>query len=213
MTHKTEVVLKMLAPYLAVGIFWIGLSRAWPAILAYHAQILFWYLHHRHSSGSRDSTRRQRERQSLGKYKHIFYNILIISVLPFTTILVYQLVPFMIRTDLSAWLKGYHLSRYSFLLLIPYFGLVHPVLEQLHWTPLRERMPILAHLLFAGYHVLVLFSLLSLPWLLMSFGVLYLASVVWGEATRRVGSPVPAIVSHALADSGIILAVWLLVAR
>ena len=34
-----KLVLKMLAPYLAVGIFWCGLSNAWLAILAYHAQI------------------------------------------------------------------------------------------------------------------------------------------------------------------------------
>ena len=34
--------LRLLAPYLAVGVFWYGFSSAWLAILAYHAQILLW---------------------------------------------------------------------------------------------------------------------------------------------------------------------------
>jgi hypothetical protein len=34
--------LKMLAPYIAVGIFWCVWPDAWLAILGYHAQILLW---------------------------------------------------------------------------------------------------------------------------------------------------------------------------
>jgi hypothetical protein len=33
---------KLLAPYFAVGVFWCVFSNAWLAMLAYHAQILFW---------------------------------------------------------------------------------------------------------------------------------------------------------------------------
>ena len=35
-----RVLLKLLVPYIAVGVFWCGLSSAWGAILAYHALIL-----------------------------------------------------------------------------------------------------------------------------------------------------------------------------
>jgi len=37
-----KTVLKLLAPYFAVGVFWCGLSSAWLAILAYHVQIVLW---------------------------------------------------------------------------------------------------------------------------------------------------------------------------
>ncbi len=60
--------------------------------------------------------------------------------------------------------------------MVAYFGLVHPLLEQAHWTPLREATPI-AHVAFAGYHMLVLASLLTVPWLAVCFVILTAASV------------------------------------
>ena len=65
----------------------------------------------------------------------------------------------------------------------PYFGLVHPVLERVHWSPLRERTPF-AHPIFAGYHLLVLSSLLSVSWLLISFALLTTASFLCRASDR-----------------------------
>ena len=93
-------------------------------------------------------------------------------------------------------------------MMVPYFGLVHPVLEQIHWTPLRDETP-LAHPLFAGYHMLVLFSLLTVPLLVLVFIVLATTSVAWQFLAKRSGSLAAPIVSHILADFGIVIAAWL----
>jgi hypothetical protein len=64
--------------------------------------------------------------------------------------------------------------------------------------------------MFAGYHVLVLASLLPVPWLAICFVILVGSSVAWKRMVRRSGSVVPAVFSHVLADLGIVLAAWCL---
>ena len=62
--------------------------------------------------------------------------------------------------------------------------------------------------MFAGYHMLVLHSLLSTPWLILTFIVLTTASVVWQQMTKySLGLALP-ITSHILADFGVIVAAW-----
>jgi hypothetical protein len=189
---KVKVTLRLLAPYIAVLVFWCLLSSAWLAVLAYHAQILFWL-----RAGQSERRRPARRRRLL-------------LALPATLVgpLLYGLLPCMTDTALPAWLANHHLSGLSFALMIPYFGLVHPLLEQRHWAPLRESTP-LAHPLFAGYHILVLHSLLALPWLLVCFAVLTGASVAWQQMARRSGSLAGPVASHVLADVGVVVAAWL----
>ena len=122
--------------------------------------------------------------------------------------LLYFLLPSITHADLPAWLARVHLTGASLLLMVPYFGLVHPFLEQAHWAPLRERTP-LAHLFFAGYHALVLSSLLTLPWLLIVLCVLTLASFLWRKAGERFGSIAVPLISHLFADLGIVIIAWL----
>jgi hypothetical protein len=191
MTRLT-LVLKLLAPYLAVLVFWVWLGNAWLAILAYHAQILLW------SRGSLPTLRRPRG-ASLAWF-------LVPSALAGPAL--YFLLPFVTRTDLSAWLRTHGLAGWSLVAMVAYFGLVHPLLEQTHWGPLRKATPA-AHVLFAGYHVLVLYSLLSGPWLVVCFAVLVTASVVWQRMEREDGGLVLPIASHVLADFGIVLVAWL----
>ena len=121
--------------------------------------------------------------------------------------LLYLLLPYITKTDLSTWLHAHHVSGISLLLMIPYFGFIHPILEQMHWAPLRAHTPV-SHLMFAGYHMLVLHSLLSTPWLILTFIVLTTASVVWQQMTKySLGLALP-ITSHILADFGVIVAAW-----
>lgn len=186
--------LKLLAPYLAVGIFWCLFANAWPAILAYHAQILFW------SRRSFFDLRRMR------RTRLVFLALSAAIVGP----LLYFLLPYMTRVDLTSWLANHHLTRLSLLVMIPYFGLVHPLLEQLHWAPLRESTPI-AHFAFAGYHMLVLTSILRVPWLILCFVVLTVASFLWQRVAERTDSLVIPVVSHVLADLGIVIVAWFMI--
>ena len=180
--------LRLSAPYLAIGVFWCIFANAWMAILAYHAQILVW------SGGS--LARLQRPRPA----RTVLLGLPSLLVGP----LLYALLPHMTRGDLSHWLANHHLSGTLLVVMIPYYGIIHPIFEQIHWAPLREKTP-LAHLAFAGYHVLVLYSLLTPPWLILCFGVLATASFVWQRMTARTTSLAVPIVSHVLADLGVVV--------
>ena len=184
--------LKMLAPYLAVGIFWCGFHSGWLAILAYHVQVLFW------ARGKPFVLSLPPRKRMLG--------LAIPAALGGP--LAYVLLPVITRIDLSVWLAQYQLTGWAFVAMIPYFGLVHPCLEQRHWADLRDATP-LAHLMFAGYHMLVLYSLVSWPWLVLCFIVLASASWVWQQLNARSGSTALSVISHMLADIGIIVAAWL----
>ncbi|HCF95978.1 MAG TPA: hypothetical protein DEW46_13030 [Verrucomicrobia bacterium] len=190
---RIALILQLLAPYIAVGIFWCGRSNAWLAILVYHVQIVLW--------GSREG----RPAMSAGSRGR--QAILLALLCALCGPLVYCLLPWITRIDLGQWLESHQLSGSSLLIMIPYFGLVHPLLEQRHWAGLRARTA-WAHPAFAGYHMLVLQSLLPVPWLLVSAVVLLAASILWEVAQRTTGNLAAPILSHILADLGIVLAAW-----
>ncbi len=180
-----------LAPYIAVVIFWLVWPNAWLAILAYHAQILFW---------NRPVLRKIRLPQDR---KDFFLALPTVVAGP----ALYVLIPLITRTELSTWLDTYQLSGLALVFMIPYFGFVHPILEQIHWQPLRETSE-WSHPVFAGYHMIVLSSVLALPWLILCFGVLVGASFVWKLLSHsRRGLAVP-VLSHILADLGVVVAAW-----
>lgn len=200
--------LGLLAPYLAVLIFWCGFESAWASLLAYHALILI-------------LSRRHLGRVAVGwRRRH-----LLLALLPSlaTGPLVYSLLPSMVQLPIDAWLSAYGLSGLSRILMIPYFGVVHPVFEQAHWSSLRvyraagagapapgvqvRAHELVAHVAFAGYHVLVLASLMRPEWVVISFGVLVLASVAWRRLEQYAGGGLAvAACSHILVDSGLVLA-------
>ncbi len=184
--------LKMLAPYVAVVALWFGGAGAWPTILAYHAQILFWIWLDRRRSDLR------------------FTRCSLAWALPFVLAgpLVFFVLPHSSAGDVGEWLTRYGLSGSAWLAMIPYFGLVHPTLEQMHWAPLR-RQSRWAHPAFAGYHALVLWTLLPAPWLAAVVAALALTSLAWKRMTPRTGLA-GTVLAHALADSGIAAAAWLL---
>jgi hypothetical protein len=189
-----RLILRLAAPALAVGVFWFGFESAWMTILAYHAQILFWSRH--------------RIRAVLHGRGGVA--AVAVAVIPCAVAgpLLYFLLPRITLVDSTTWLAAHGLAGGSLVLMIPYFGIVHPVLEQTHWDELRNRTP-LAHGCFAGYHLLVLASLLSLPWLGLVLAVLLGASYVWYRLARRyAGLFVPSCM-HVAADLGIVLAAWL----
>ena len=202
-----KLAFRLMAPYLAVGVFWCVVPNAWLAILVYHAQIVFWRLvKHPPRSGAGDGS----ELGTLTRSAPGMRQRAVFLALPAALAgpLLYVLLPYITHTELTAWLADHRLTGLGFILMIPYFGLLHPMLEQLHWSRLREETPV-AHLAFAGYHVLVLYSLLTLPWAIFCSAILVSASGIWRFTTDRSGSLMFAVVSHVLADLGIVVAAWL----
>jgi hypothetical protein len=185
---RNGLALRFAAPYLAVGLGWYVFHNAWLAILVYHAQILWWS-----RATPSGLTRPRTSRTTL---------LILPSALAGPALAV--ILPRIARVDLEGWLAGYHLTGPSLVVMTVYFALVHPVLEQVHWAPLRDRTRF-AHAAFAGYHLPVLHSLVQAPWLAVCFAVLWLASWCWQRMLRESGSLLPAIASQAVADLGIVL--------
>ena len=78
----------------------------------------------------------------------------------------------------------------------------------MHWAPLRKHGWI-AHGMFAGYHVVVLSSLMTVPWLVVCFVVLSTVSFLWQVVAAKTQSLAVPLVSHMLADLGIAIVAYL----
>ena len=111
------LLLKLAAPYIAASLCWCIFKSAWLTILLYHLQILLW-------------SRKQLPQLLRGWRTGSFFVFGLPCVLGGP--LVYFLIPYMTNLPLHDWLARYHLTGTSLLIMIPYFGLVHPLLEQAH---------------------------------------------------------------------------------
>jgi len=187
--------LKLAAPYIAVMIGWSVCRDAWLTILLYHLQILLW---------------------SRGNLRKLFrgwsWRSFLLLGLPCALAgpLVYFLMPHITSMPLSDWLAAYGLTSTPLLLMVPYFGILHPLLEQAHWGPIREGCPC-AHAYFTGYHALVLYHLLSPLWLGLCLAILASASVLWAYQAKKNGGAAVPVAGHVLADLGIVIAAWIIV--
>lgn len=188
------LIARLLAPYLAVGVCWLLLRDAWLTVLFYHLQIILW------SRG-----RPWPDLRACPGWSRRWLLAAAPCVLAGPALLV--VMPWAASVELGAWLAGFGLSGTSLALMVPYYGLVHPLLEQRHWGPLRRRTPA-AHVVFAAYHMLVLGSLLRPGWLVAVFGTLVAASVAWGWLDRRSGNARAAVLGHMVADLGTVLVAW-----
>lgn len=194
--------LAALLPYVAVLIGMYVLSNAWLAMLLYHLGIMvFIFL-----------------RKSPAFSKTLWFGFDRVLTIPAILVcamaapIVYFLWPWFSVSDsiLSDWLSLYGLTGFSWILLIPYFSIVHPVLEEIHWrniAPKRFVWLCWQDLAFAGYHILVLFQLFHWPWLFLVFAVLTGSSAFWRWVAQRTGGYGLTILTHAVADAGVVTAV------
>ena len=86
-------ILKLLAPYFAITIFWTVFQNAWLSIIAYHIQILFW------------------------NYKDLRidrlvierYSLLLLLSSSFTGLLVYFILPHIAKVNIEDWFTIYQI--------------------------------------------------------------------------------------------------------
>lgn len=193
--------LRLLAPYLAVLVGMVGFHNAWLAVVLYHLLIV--------------ATARGHWR--LGRLRQGWHAVGWLGVATSAGAggVIYLLWPWIggSTSALTSWLESYGLSRQAFLILLPYFSLAHPVLEELHWSAIRregEFPPWLAHCAFAGYHLVVLSTLVAPLWLPVVFVVLSGSSAVWARIDSHFDGAAMPLASHAAADIAIIVAAgWL----
>ncbi|MEN8254471.1 MAG: CPBP family glutamic-type intramembrane protease [Verrucomicrobiota bacterium] len=198
-------VVASLVPYVAVLVGMYLFHSAWLAILLYHAGILVFLAY----------------RKPVGLWRRMWAGakspLLVPGILAcaLAAPVVYFMWPWLAvsETILLEWMLKYGLTGWSWLLLIPYFSIIHPVLEEIHWrgiSPEDATGLYWQDFMFAGYHVLVLFQLMHAPWLLLVFAVLVGSSVFWRWANARFGGYGLSILTHAVADAAVVVGVHLL---
>jgi hypothetical protein len=194
-----------LVPYVAVLVGMYLLHSAWAAVLLYHIGIVTFVLIFK--AGDMGS-------KIKSGYK---MPVLIPAVITcaLTAPAVYFMWPWFSASEgiLPEWLEKYGLTGLSWLVLIPYFSIIHPVLEEIHWrdiAPEPFKWICWQDLLFAGYHVLVLYQLLFWPWLFLVFGVLTGCSIFWRWSAGKFAGYGLAILTHAVADAGVVIGVLFL---
>jgi len=207
MEYNTGMInlLAALVPYAAVLIGMYAFRSAWLAVLLYHLGILAFIAIRRPSC----------LKETLWSGARNPLTLPAVTICALAAPVVYFLWPLFQPTEtvLPEWMARYGLSGMAWLLLIPYFSIVHPILEEIHWRKIApERFVWLCwqDLLFAGYHVVVLGQLVYWPWLFFVFGVLAGSSVFWRWAANRFGGYGLAVLTHAAADAGVVIGIYFL---
>ncbi len=191
---------RVLAPYLAVAVGWLWLENAWLAIGGYHVLIvvLLW-MSHRASKGSVPGT--------------LFSGGTTAQVLGLVGILAGVSAVFVAFSDfivepsilIPTWLAERGLGG-NHVLFAAYYGLVHPFLEEAHYRPLRQAEGEPAwrrralEVGFAGYHVLVVYGFLRIPFVVSTFVGLWGVMTLWRWMDARTGGGRLPLAFHIVAD-------------
>ncbi len=200
--------MKLLAafvPYVAVLVGMYVFNSAWLAILLYHLGVVAFLF-------CRKPKNLWQRMWAGTKSPWLIPGLLVCAM---AAPAVYFMWPWFAVSEfiLPEWLARYGLTGWAWLLLIPYFSLVHPVLEEIHWrgiSPERATGICWQDLLFAGYHMLVLFQLIRWPWLFLIFGILAGSSVFWRWVAGRFGGYGLPILTHTVADVAVVVGVQFL---
>jgi hypothetical protein len=110
---------------------------------------------------------------------------------------------------LGSWIAGLGLEGRSWIVFGFYFSTIHSVIEELYWRGYLARTggrQTFFDVSFAGYHALVLSTLLTLPWLVVTVVVLTTAAAAWRSVAARWGGLTIPVWSHIAADVSVILA-------
>jgi membrane protease YdiL (CAAX protease family) len=113
------------------------------------------------------------------------------------------------NSNLLSSLAHLKLDGLSWVLFMPYFALFHPVLEEVFWrsNPDNSKWNGYARdILFGGYHALVLVHFIKFEWLVISVMILCVVSHIWGVIFVKTRGLLIPVLSHILADLGIIVA-------
>jgi hypothetical protein len=195
-----------LLPYPVVGLALLLTSSGWLAMLAYHLTIVAVLCV---SGGWREPVALLRR-----GWRPWWLLALVVGVGFGSGVLLFVLWPLLgIALAAPAIWAAFGLAGLGRSLFVAYFIAVNPVLEESYWrgylgSPLLR--PTLSDLAFAGYHLLVLQSLLAWYWLLLIFLVLAGAAWFWRQLARLVGGLGLPLASHLSADAAVLTALLLL---
>jgi membrane protease YdiL (CAAX protease family) len=185
-----------LLPYVATWAGVVLLDRGLVAVGVYHAGILVaWY-----------RVRFPLEKVFGGMHGWMLAGMGLLCLLTWPLLEILWPVMKQPGVDLEALLLRWGLTEWRIWVFAVYSVTLHPVLEETFW---RGMLPDhwTSDALFAGFHLLVLFPLVQAVWLPVVFFALFAAAAIWRAQVRRTGGLLVPVLTHAMADLGILLAV------
>ena len=117
-----------------------------------------------------------------------------------------------VADTLSAQLKRLGIDDGTWPWLIAYFSLVNPFVEEYFWRGALSSNALSPHsgdLVYAGYHVLVVWNMAQPQAILLMLFSLIFAGWLWRQVYRRDGSLLAPVLGHMAADLSILMAVYL----
>jgi hypothetical protein len=180
-------------------------GSAWSAILLYHAVLVALFLVEREKADG----------PGLLAGWNVPVGTVLVVVSALCGPLLILLWPLMDNTagGMGGTLARFGLRGRSWWLFAVYYVSVHPVLEELFWRGSRVRRIrgiAFADVAFAAYHAVVLRHFLGLPWIVLVFVVLTAVSWLWRRVADHYNGLAVPLLSHAVADLGIMAAAFYL---
>jgi membrane protease YdiL (CAAX protease family) len=115
-------------------------------------------------------------------------------------------------------LQKWDFSGTKVILLVLVLVLINPILEELYWrefmygrisSKLGNILAVMITAIFYSlYHLIVVMEIFSFPFNMLAVIPVFLAGIMWGVFRIRLGSITAPIISHCLADIGIMLMYW-----
>lgn len=190
-------------PYLAVVGGMFGLRNAWAAVFGYHlGMALVLALDRRCGDARQLGTGMQWLNFSATALFGISGGVILYLCWPFLGL----------PPGFNEQLAKLGISAATWPYFLAYFCLVNPWLEEVYWRGYladASVKPVWNDLLFAGYHLLVLAPFVQWLWLLPMLGGLVLAGWLWRRQACHTGGLLIPLASHFLADTAIMLTVYL----
>lgn len=189
-------------PYLAV---WVGLfffNSAWAALLGFHSAILLVLFHLR-------PTLPLNLFFKPAKARYVFVSLLVCASSGVGLYFLWDV--FAVAKDLNIQLAELGLKPFTWFGFIAYFTLVNPFFEEYFWRGVLGsdvRTFFIGDLIYAGYHIMVVWNKTHLLSILLMVLILTLAGWFWRQIYRRDGSLLAPILGHMAADFFILLAVY-----
>ncbi|TQR14689.1 CPBP family intramembrane metalloprotease [Psychrobacillus soli] len=115
-------------------------------------------------------------------------------------------------------LKEWDFNGAKVILLVLVLAFINPILEELYWREfMYSRLFIkignvlavmITAIFYSLYHLIVVMEIFSFPFNVLSVIPVFLAGIMWGIFRIKLNSIVAPIISHCLADIGIMLVYW-----
>jgi len=189
-------------PYLAI---WAGLflfKNAWLTLLGFHAAILL----------ALAVARPSLPINILFKSKSTRWVLISVLIGSTSGIGLYFLWDvFGVAPNLPARLESIGLNSASWFVFIAYFSLINPFIEEYFWRGALgsdSKKLSLGDVIFAGYHVLVLWGRVHPLSILFAVIILTSAGWIWRQISREDGGLLAAVLGHAVADFSILMVIY-----